>query len=161
MIKPMKCLLAAAAIFSLASAANAATVVKVTLWDKGLEAGMAEGLQMNMSGADMSQATMGVTAEPAKVKAGEITFEATNASKEIIHEMLIVPAQADGELLPYVTNESRVDEDAAHHLGEVSELDPGKSGALTVTLEPGHYVLFCNIPGHFNGGMWTTFTVEP
>jgi uncharacterized cupredoxin-like copper-binding protein len=45
------------------------------------------------------------------------------------------------------------------HLGEVSELDPHKTGALTVDLAPGTYVLYCNIPGHFDGGMWTTVTV--
>jgi uncharacterized cupredoxin-like copper-binding protein len=42
----------------------------------------------------------------------------------------------------------------------VSELDPGKSGALTITLEPGLYLLFCNVPGHFISGMWTTITVK-
>ena len=36
--------------------------------------------------------------------------------------------------LPFVAADNRVDEDAAGHLGEVSELDPGKSGALTLTL---------------------------
>ena len=63
--------------------------------------------------------------------------------------------------LPYLVDEKRVDEDATDHLGEVSELDPGKSGSLTVNLTPGTYVLYCNIPGHFIDSMWTMLTVTP
>jgi len=61
--------------------------------------------------------------------------------------------------LPYLPDELRVDEDAATHLGEVSELDPGQSGALTLTLKPGSYILYCNIPGHYVMGMWTVLQV--
>ena len=42
---------------------------------------------------------------------------------------------------------------------EVSELDPGASGSLTVALQPGKYLLICNVPGHYASGMWTEFTV--
>ena len=44
-------------------------------------------------------------------------------------------------------------------MGEVSELDPGKSGSLTVTLNPGKYLLICNDPGHYVSGMWAEFDV--
>ena len=64
-------------------------------------------------------------------------------------------------LFPYNSSESRVDEDKmVGVLGEVSELEPGKTGALRLDLKPGKYLLFCNIPGHFTSGMWTIFTVE-
>jgi uncharacterized cupredoxin-like copper-binding protein len=62
--------------------------------------------------------------------------------------------------LACVPAESRVNEDAAGHLGEVSELDPGQSGSLSMKLDPGTYMLFCNVPGHYMAGMWTTITVE-
>ena len=61
--------------------------------------------------------------------------------------------------MPYIDAENRVDEDKAGDKGEVSELDPGKSGALTVVLKPGKYVLICNMPGHFDSGMWAEFDV--
>ncbi len=54
----------------------------------------------------------------------------------------------------------KVDEDAAGHLGEVAELEPGASGSLTLTMKPGTYILYCNIPGHYAAGMWTLFTVK-
>jgi uncharacterized cupredoxin-like copper-binding protein len=52
-----------------------------------------------------------------------------------------------------------VDEDKAGDKGEVSELNPGQSGSLTVTLAPGKYVLVCNVPGHYGAGMWAEFDV--
>ena len=161
-IKSLPKLLAVVSLLGLsAGTASAASVVKVSLWDKGLEAGMETGLSLGTPGADLSKATVGVTTDVATVKAGEVTFEVTNDSKVMQHEMLVAPAPAEGQQFPYIAAEARVDEEAAGDLGEVSELDPGKSGALTLTLEPGTYVLFCNIGGHFDGGMWTLLTVEP
>jgi uncharacterized cupredoxin-like copper-binding protein len=71
-----------------------------------------------------------------------------------------VPVRDPKDPLPYIDAENRVDEDAAGHLGEVSELDPGKTGALRLHLAPGKYLLFCNVPGHFANGMWTEVTVQ-
>jgi len=140
--------------------ASAASMIHVTLWDKGADANMATDLGMNMGGQDMSKATMGVRAVPAAVKAGDVTFEVTNNSGDTIHEMIVVPVHDAKSPLPYNNAEDRVNEDAAGHLGEVSELDPGKTGALRLRLEPGKYLLFCNIPGHFANGMWTEVTVQ-
>ena len=61
--------------------------------------------------------------------------------------------------LPYDETLMKVDEDAAGHLGEVAELAPGQSGALRLTLKPGQYILYCNIPGHYAVGMWSLLTV--
>lgn len=141
----------------------AGTTVRVSLWDTGPDAmdplGSGLALGMAMPGADSSKATMGVTADPDSAPAGEITFEVVNDSKDIIHEMIVAPVADPKTPLPYDNEQERVDEDAAGHLGEVSELDPGKSGALRLTLQPGQYILYCNIPGHYVLGMWTLFTV--
>ena len=143
-----------------AFAAQAATV-NVKLWDKGPDsATLDEAHPMGMgSGGNMKMAMMGVKADVTTVKAGTVSFKVTNGSKDIVHEMILSPVPADGKLLPYLADQYKVDEDAAGHLGEVSELDPGKSGVLTVDLKPGKYIIFCNIPAHFMGGMWTEITV--
>jgi uncharacterized cupredoxin-like copper-binding protein len=73
---------------------------------------------------------------------------------------MIVMYMADpSTALPYIAAESRVDEDKAGDKGEVSELDPGASGSLTVALKPGKYLLICNVPGHYAAGMWAPFEV--
>jgi uncharacterized cupredoxin-like copper-binding protein len=136
-------------------------VVNVSLWDKGAETAMATDLGFPAAGKDMSKATMGIAVSVDSVNAGETTFEVLNSSKDAIHEMIIARLQDLTRLLPYNSEESRVDEDhMANVLGEVSELDPGKTGALRLDLKPGKYLLFCNIPGHFTSGMWTIFTVK-
>lgn len=149
------------AIVAMASAAQAASTVQVSLWDKGANVPMTTGFAYGTPGADMSKASMGISATPATVKAGKITFKVKNSSKDTIHEMIVMYLANPKDPLPYIANENRVDEDKAGDKGEVSELDAGATGSLTVDLKPGKYLLICNVPGHFATGMWTEFTVEP
>ncbi|MEP7173958.1 MAG: hypothetical protein ABI705_10765 [Aestuariivirga sp.] len=151
--------------FALASAssipAHADAVVKVSLWDKGgmMDMSKSMGLGMGMHGK-MDMAIMGIKIDHQTVPAGKVTFEVVNDSKETQHEMLISHVKDENTVLPFVDNENRVDEEASGDLGEVSELEPGKSGALTLELKPGNYILFCNVPGHYMAGMWTALKVE-
>lgn len=138
----------------------APTIVNVSLNNQSITTDLPADLGMAMPGADMSKAVMSVTAVPNSVKAGEVSFVATNNSTDYVHEMLLIKIKDPKAQLPYVPADFRVDEEAAGHMGEVSELDPGKSGTLTLTLDPGTYMLFCNIPGHYMAGMWTTVTVQ-
>lgn len=141
------------------SSASAATVVNVSLWDKGADVEMGTGLEYNAPGADPSKATMGIIASPATAKAGVVTFKVTNDSKDTIHEMIVMYREDPSTMLPYIADEKRVDEDKAGDKGEVSELDPGQSGTLTVNLKAGTYLLICNVAGHYAAGMWTKFVV--
>lgn len=171
-------LIAAGLSLSAIGAANAAgTTVNVSLWDKGDHAtemlgsappmGMAMGAgpgNMAPQGKGMMRGAgqrgpMGISLDRETVPAGEVTFKAVNDSKTMVHEMVVAPVADTAKPLPYIKNEERVDEDAAGHLGEVAELEPGQSGALTLTLKPGTYILYCNIPGHYMLGMWSLLTV--
>ena len=147
------------AVAAAGPAQAAGSVVNVALWDKGADAPMVTNLGLGMGG-DMSKATMGISATPGTVKAGRVTFEVLNSSKDQIHEMIVAKLADSNKPLPYIADEQRVDEDKEGDLGEVSELDPGKSGALRVEMKPGTYILYCNVPGHYVTGMWTMFTVE-
>ena len=155
---------------ALPTIACAATTVTVSLWDKGdhamdmLDQAMPMGMGMMrkmMLSGEMKMGPMGITASQSEIPAGEVTFTVTNESGAMIHEMVLAPVTDAAASLPYIADEKRVDEEAAGHLGEVADLEPGKAGALTVTLEPGSYLLFCNIPGHYALGMWTLITVTP
>ena len=148
---------AAVMMLSLAPSAEAATTIVVSLWDKGAAMDMPTGLGINMSG-DMSKATMGIKATPDKAKAGVVTFKVTNDSKDTIHEMLVFPLKSETAQLPFVAAENKIEEEG-FDLGEVSELDPGATGALTLNLKPGKYALICNVAGHYMAGMWTIVTV--
>ena len=141
-----------------ASPAFADATIRAELWNKVTDE-MPTGLGLGMHG-DMSKAVFGIKVDRKTVPAGKVTFVATNTSKDRIHEMIVSPIASRDSKLPYIADENRVNEDAAGHLGEVSELEPGHEGALTLTLKPGLYVLYCNVPGHFMAGMWTVIEVK-
>ena len=141
------------------------TTIQVSLWDKGPDSVNVDDAHTKMMGkmdqAMMKTASMGIKLDQITIPAGTVTFAVTNDSKDIIHEMILSPLKPNATELPYLPDEYRIDEEKAEHLGEVSELDPGKKGSLTVDLVAGTYIIYCNIPGHFIDGMWTTLTVTP
>ena len=148
-------------IATLTTPSYAGGSVNISLWDKEGPMDMSKnmGLGMGMHG-NMMMAMMGIRATPTLLPQGKVKFKVTNNSKTVIHEMLIAPIPSVDSVLPYIEAENRVDETKAGDLGEVSELDPGKSGELVLDMKPGNYVLFCNVPGHYGAGMWTTITVK-
>ena len=95
----------------------------------------------------------------AEVPAGKVTFRVKNTSPDEVHEFLIVPTRLAPERFPMAKDGSRVDEKQLKGIKELDDLKPGKGGALTLDLKPGHYVVFCNEPGHFQGGMHAELTV--
>jgi uncharacterized cupredoxin-like copper-binding protein len=133
-------------LLTVAPLALAQSVVNVTLQD---------------ATSDSSLSGMKMTATPDSVKAGRITIHATNQSKGLVHEVIVVPAPANGAKLPYDDKSSRVIEKQIKDLGEVSDLPAGKSGSRTLTLKPGDYLLICNQANHYQAGMWTRLTVIP
>ena len=136
-------ILASLAIPHAALAASAA-VIKVSLQD---------------TSTDPSIPAMTLKASETAVKAGEVRFEVTNESKTLVHEMLVVKSGSP-ESLPYDAKADQLIESKFKSLGEVSELEPGKSGQLTLKLTPGTYLLFCNQVGHFHANMWAKLTVN-
>lgn len=144
-----------------ASATQAASLVNVSLWDKGATMPMAIGLAYATPSVDTAKATMGIKVSPPEVKAGKVTFNVKNDSKDRVHEMIVIYLANPGRQLPYINAQNRVDEDKAGDKGEVSDLKSGASGTLRVNLKAGKYLLICNQPGHYAAGMWTEFTVDP
>ena len=102
-------------------------------------------------GLDFSKATMGMKLSRKSAPAGRVTFHVTNSSKDQVHEMMVIYLQDPTKPLPYVESENRVDKDKAGDKGEVSELDAGHSGSLTVPLKPGKYLLCLQRPRPLRG----------
>jgi uncharacterized cupredoxin-like copper-binding protein len=148
---------------ALAQASMAETVVKVSLWDKGpASMDMMDTLApmgMAMPGADMSMATMGITVDLQVIPAGDVTFQVINDSGEFYHEMIVLRLDDPANQLPYIVDEERVDAEGVANAGKLKELKPHQSGTLKLALEPGTYILYCNIAGHYMMGMWALVTV--
>ncbi len=94
------------------------------------------------------------------IKAGPVAFEANNTAPDQTHEMLIVKTDQGPDSLPYDAAISRIPEEKIQSLGETGELEGGKDGSLILNLQPGKYLLFCNIATHFKQGMVTSLTVN-
>jgi len=101
------------------------------------------------------------------IKTGEITFNIKNdGDKE--HEFVVRKTDAKADALP-TNDDGTVIEDSPElsEVGDPSEVAEIKSGSndrsLTVTLQPGHYVIFCNLHVedlvHYQKGMHIDFTV--
>jgi uncharacterized cupredoxin-like copper-binding protein len=94
------------------------------------------------------------------VKAGEVTFHVHNDSEITVHEFVVVKTDTMAADIP-VGEDLLVDESLFTPVDEIEDIAAGAGGDLTVTLEPGHYILLCNIPGHYQLGMHIDFTVSP
>ena len=133
--------LATAGVILLSPSAFAASVVQVSMVDDNGE--------------------MRFILDKVKVPAGSITFKATNNSNaDMLHEMLILKVDSDNPNLPYDENTGRVLENKIPVIAEIPEIDPGKSRDLTLNLEKGKYLLFCNIAGHYASGMKIILNVQ-
>ncbi len=95
----------------------------------------------------------------ASVPAGKVIFEVTNTSMVEPHEMIVVKTPLAPTQFPTTPDKSRVIEQKLKGAHEISGLQPGQSGKLTLDLAPGHYVLYCNVKNHFKDGMHTDFEV--
>ena len=115
---------------------------------------------MAMAGADMTMATMGITVDKPEIPAGEVTFAVINDSQEFYHSLAIAPVADVATALPYLSDKMMVDEAAAGTVARGKELRPHDSGSVKVALQPGTYILFCNVGGHYVMGMWTLITVK-
>ena len=94
-----------------------------------------------------------------KSKAGTVTFEIRNDGTET-HEFLVVKSDLDPKALP-LDEDGAVDEkgDGVEFIDERENIKPGGTAQLTVDLQPGAYVLLCNLEDHYSMGMAVGFTV--
>jgi hypothetical protein len=89
---------------------------------------------------------------PTVLQPGKVTFRVRNDGP-VAHELIIVRAPR-GEL-PFRPDGITANEELLEPV-TVGGLEPGRAGSvrtLTVNLKPGTYQLFCNMNGHYRGGM--------
>ncbi|HEY8488747.1 MAG TPA: hypothetical protein VIL38_06690 [Thermaerobacter sp.] len=133
----------------------------------GAEAGHVEPKPAGASQVDVTLKEWAIEVEPAQVKAGQVYFLVTNAGPVHPHELVIIRSDAEPEELPVV--EGRVPDDQVEFVGEVEAFAAGSQASGVFDLEPGRYLLICNIVegegehavSHFEEGMVAELTVTP
>ena len=96
--------------------------------------------------------------QDATAKAGETSLEAVNIGK-IPHELVLAKSDLDPANLPTTSN-GEVDEEALDTVGEAPDVAAGDTGSFSADLQPGKYVMICNLPGHYSSGMYGSLTVK-
>jgi uncharacterized cupredoxin-like copper-binding protein len=115
---------------------------------------------------DVTLQEWAVLPDPGSVSAGDVTFSITNDGPEDIHEFVVIQTDlAPGDLPTDETGAVSEDGEGMTVIGEVEDVEVGASEELTVSLDPGDYVLICNIyseeedEAHYAMGMYVAFTV--
>ena len=96
--------------------------------------------------------------ETSSVRAGRVVFDVNDAQSQQ-HEVIIAKLKDRSQAVAVAPGNDRVDEKKLRTLGEVSDLDPGTAGKLSINLKPGEYLLFCNMKGHYQAAMLAHLTV--
>jgi uncharacterized cupredoxin-like copper-binding protein len=106
---------------------------------------------------DVTLSEWAVKASQSTVPAGTVNFKVKNAGT-VGHEMVVIKTDLAADKLPI--KGSAVDTSKLDVIDTLAEFGAGSTKDLSVTLEPGQYVLICNLPGHYQLGMRTTLTVQ-
>jgi uncharacterized cupredoxin-like copper-binding protein len=92
--------------------------------------------------------------------AGGVVFDIDNEGPST-HELVVVGTNLPPDGLPLRPDGLTVEEDSPllQSIGENGDIGLGDRRTLTLQLSPGRYVLFCNLEGHYLGGMRLGFEV--
>lgn len=100
-----------------------------------------------------------ISATPARVAAGDVVVSVRNRGP-VQHEFIVVRKQ--DAALPFRADGVTVDEEMLER-ATVGGLEPGAPASvrqLRLHLAPGRYELFCNMSGHYLGGMHAELVVS-
>jgi hypothetical protein len=89
-----------------------------------------------------------LTPQPSSAPAGKVTFKAVNDGK-VTHELVVLNTDKAPGGLPVARGKA----DETGDLGEAENIAAGTSKSVTLALKPGHYVLICNLAGHYQAGI--------
>ncbi len=134
--------------------ALAAIAVALLVSASGRAATRVEPRQVQITERDFS-----ISARTKTLSRGTVTLRVRNNGPDS-HELIV--SRADGKRLPLRLDGLTVDEETLQRR-IVGGLEPGAPGSvrtLRVHLTPGRYVLFCNMAGHYLGGMHATLVVR-
>jgi uncharacterized cupredoxin-like copper-binding protein len=88
----------------------------------------------------------------AVMPAGAVDLNVYNAGPAT-HEFVVVRTDLPADQLPLASDGLSVDEEELNPTGEISDVPIWGTDTIELHLAPGHYVFFCNLDGHYLGGM--------
>jgi uncharacterized cupredoxin-like copper-binding protein len=100
----------------------------------------------------------GIYLNTAAIPAGQVEFDLSNLGPDQ-HEFVVFKTDLAPDKLPVQNGQVVEDAPSLQKINEQQEYPSGDTRTLSVTLDPGHYVLICNIVGHYQQGMHVGFTV--
>jgi uncharacterized cupredoxin-like copper-binding protein len=101
-----------------------------------------------------------VERDAAAVPPGTVRFRIRNQGPTT-HELIVVRTDRAPDDLPLQRDGLTVDEEGPgiNLLDEAQGLDIDDRQTMVLDLAAGHYVLYCNLEGHYLGGMYAALTV--
>ena len=110
---------------------------------------------------DVAEKDFSLSVSPGSVSTHKVTFNISNEGPTT-HEFVVFKTNLDPGALPLVSDGTAVNEDGAgvKHIDEREDIANGATATLSLTLDPGKYVLVCNLPTHYKLGMRAGFTVS-
>jgi uncharacterized cupredoxin-like copper-binding protein len=102
-----------------------------------------------------------VRMDTAVVSAGTVSFRLLGQGPTT-HEFIVVRTDRPPDKLPLQRDGLTVNEEApgVELVDEADGLDIDDRQTLDLRLAPGHYVMYCNLEGHYLGGMYAALTVH-
>jgi uncharacterized cupredoxin-like copper-binding protein len=102
-----------------------------------------------------------VQEDTAVVPAGAVSFRIRNQGPTT-HEFIVVRTNLPSDKLPLQSDGLTVNEEARGIalIDEADGLDIDDRQTLVLDLAPGQYVMYCNLEGHYLGGMHAALTVR-
>lgn len=108
-----------------------------------------------------------VTADPAEIRAGLVTFQVTNDGPDRGYEFFVLKTDLAPESLPTEEDGSAdIGGGGVAFVGQIQQMGVGQTLPGSYELEAGNYVLICNLVeeggglSHYQQGMRTAFSVS-
>ncbi len=134
---------------------NAIDAALILQFDAGLIDSLGTGAQV----VAVSLVEFSVMPDPTSIADGPVVFLVSNDGV-IVHNLRVIKTDLDPDALPVDDATFMVDEGQVDVVARSDNLDVGETAAVSADLQPGSYVLICNIPTHYDAGMRAGFTVE-
>ncbi|MFQ5425653.1 MAG: sulfocyanin-like copper-binding protein [Gaiellales bacterium] len=98
-----------------------------------------------------------VTPNRNRVKRGKVKFVVRNVGTEL-HNFVVIRTRKGAANLPLTRNGLKAKEKG--RVGKIRSFRPGQKRTIRLKLPKGSYALICNIPGHYESGMFIDLKVK-